>query len=513
MKFRILSLAAIAACGSAHALSPAVIDADRTAGTLKEVVIHGGSAQAPLFGAYMASICNTDLDTFFNSGGSGTGKDYRAYSCTLKATTGYPKGTPVLVVKRDLGGSIYGVNPVALQVTEQSMIVDSTAGNCVSTGQAANAFTASYNCAKTDLRQAVAGISDVEPSIFNKVMTVGTTANVAFNLPAGNDDNGTPWTVLTATQLAALDSSSANQTIFGVGVSVPLRNALQAAQGLTVGSDAADQTPSMPRAFYTALASGFVKANSTATKFAGWDALTGVASDNALQVNLCRRANGSGTQASSNLLFLEAGTITTTSNGAFAPINANGVAIARTGSPLSVTEGSSTGAAISCLTTASGLNAYAAGIISFENDPSPVGGGALAAWRFVGIDGQAPDQQLARKGLYPYVYSATMQWKKTGVGIPDTATKGFLTAMRKNLGSPTGINALAGFNVFAQRGVLAAPSSYTGTCASQAAGSINQKFGSCVERLDTLSQYNDGALIYGGAVYKTNSSQQLHVVK
>jgi len=508
MKFRLITLAAIAACGSAHALSPAVIDADRAAGTLKEVVIHGASAQSPLVGAYMAEICNSNLDTFFNSGGSGTGKDYRAYSCTLKNAIagGWAAGTPVLVIKRDLGGSIYGVNPIFNQTQENTMVVDATAGNCVSTGLPATASQASYNCANVALRQAIAGLSDVEPAIFNKTMTVGTTAGVAFNLPAGNDDNGTPWAVLSASQIAGFDSATANQTIFGVAVSLPLRNAMQAAQGLSVGSDAAADQPSMSRAFYSALAAGFVQAG--VTKHAGWDAITGVPADNALQVNLCRRANGSGTQASSNLFFLEAGTIATTVAGGFAPVNSNGVAVARTGNPLAVIENSSTGTAVSCLTTASSLNAYAAGIISFENDPG------TATWRFVKLDGQAPTQALARVGQYPYVYGATMQWKKAAPGNPDTQTKSFLVDMRKNLGSPAKIAALT--NPIAQKGVLAPPSSYTGTCASQTAGSANALYGSCVERLDFASLYNDGVLFYGlaaSAAYKTNSSQPLHFVK
>ena len=508
MKFRIITLAAIAACGSAHALSPAVLDADRASGKLQEVVIHGGSAQAPLVGAYMAEICNSDLDTFFNSGGSGTGKDYRAYSCTLKTAIsgGWPAGTPILVTKRDLGGSIYGVNPIALQQMENTMTVDNSAGNCVSTGLPATASQASYNCANFALKQAIAGISDVEPAIFNKTMTVGTTANVAFNLPSGTDDNGTAWSVLTSTQITGLDSSSANQTIFGVAVSLPLRNAMQAAQGLVVGSDAAADVPSMPRAFYSSLAAGFVAGG--IAKHAGWDALTGVPSDNTLQVNLCRRANGSGTQASSNMLFLESGTIATTATGGFAPVNDNGIAIARTGHSLAVIENNSTGTATSCLTTASTLNAYAAGIISYENDPG------TATWRFVKLDGQAPSQALARVGQYPYVYSATMQWKKAAPGNPDAKTKAFLTNMRTNLGSPAKIAALT--NPAAQRGVLAPPSSYTGTCASQTAGSANALYGSCVERLDFGSLYNDGVVFYGlaaTAAYKTNSAQPLHFVK
>jgi hypothetical protein len=507
MKFRLVTLAAMmAAAGSANALTPAQIDADRAAGTLKEVVVHGGSAQAPLFGAYMASICN-NLDTYFNSGGSGTGKDYRAYACTLKAkvpgTGGWAAGTPVLLIKRDLGGSIYGVNPIALQSPENTMVVDNSAGNCVSTGQQASATVASFTCGNVALRQAIAGISDVEPNIFSAQMTIGSV-KTPINLPVGNDDNGNPWAVLTAAQITGLDTATANQTIFGVAVSLPLRNAMQSAQGLNVGSDAAADQPSMPRAFYAAAVSGFVQ--SGVANHAGWDALTGSPADNGKQVNICRRANGSGTQASSNLLFLKAGTIATTASGGLAPLASNGVAVALSGSPIAVVENTSTGTAISCLTGASSLGAYAMGIISFENAPG------TATWRFVKLDGAAPAQTLARVGGYPYVYAATVQWKSKAPGNPDTGTLAFLKNLRTNVGSPSGIAALT--DPAAKGGVLAPPSSYPGSCASQLAGSNNALYGSCVERLDLGSTFNAGKLIYGVPKgYATNSSQDLHIVK
>jgi hypothetical protein len=506
MKFRLVTLAAMLATGSAQALTPQQIDADRANGTLKEVVVHGGSAQAPLFGAYMASICNTDMDTYFNSGGSGTGKDYRAYACTLRngvAGGGWAAGTPVLLFKRDLGGSIYGVNPIALQSPENTMSVDSTQGNCIPTGQQATATVPSYLCGNFALRQAIAGISDVEPSVFSVSMTVGSV-KTNINLPGGTDDNGTPWAPLTSKQLSGLNTATANQTIFGVAVSLPLRNAMQAAQGLNVGSDAPGDQPSMPRAFYAAGVSGFVQAG--VANHAGWDALTGSTADAGLQVNICRRANGSGTQASSNLLFLKAGTIASTSAGGLAPLTANGVGIAQSGNPIAVIENSSTGAAISCLVTASGLGAYAMGIISFENDPNG------AAWRFVKLDGAPPSQPLARVGGYPYVYSATVQWKSKAPGNPDKQTTAFLTDLRNNVGSPNGINALTDPN--AQRGVLAPPSNYSGTCAQQTPGSAAARFGSCVERLDLGSKFNSGKLLYGVTKgYATDSSQDLHIVK
>lgn len=489
MKIRHIALAALAATtGSAFALTPSQIAADRTAGTLKEVVIHGGSAQSNLIAGYMGEICNADLDTYQDA--ATNGKNYKAYACTLKSAQGYPVNTPVLVIKRDLGGSIYGVNPIANQTPENTMVVDAS---CTSAG------TALWACGATELRQAVAGISDVEPALFNKTITRGTNAGVAFNLPSGTDDNGTAWAVVPTATLNGLDTATANQTIFGVAVNGDLRNALQAAQGLSVGATDVANMPSVPRAFYAAVASGFVKANDA--KLPGWDALTGVAADKSKTVNLCRRANGSGTQASSNIFFLEAGNIASTVLGALFPMGA-----ADSSAGLNIVENSSTGSAISCLTgTAAGQ--YAIGIISFENIPS-------GNWSFVKLDGQAPSQAAARVGAYPYLYSATMQWKKSGTGVPDAQTKTFLTNMRKGVGSPAQISKLT--SAAAKQGVLASPSNYTGSCASQVAGSDNALYGSCVERLDFASIYNDGVVHYGlaaTAAYKTNSGEALHIVK
>jgi hypothetical protein len=500
MQVRLIALAAAAVAATpAFALTPSQIAADRAAGTLKEVVIHGGSAQSNLVAGYMGEECASGtLDTYQDT--STVGKNYKAYACLLKAAVpgsgGWPANTPLLVIKRDLGGSIYGVNPIAKQWMEDTMVVDTT---CT------NAGTALWNCGNVELRQAIAGISDVEPNLFNVTMTNGTQTGVAFNLPDGTDDNGNPWApVLTAAEIKSLDSATANQTIFAIAVNGDLRNALQAAQGLTVGSTSSADQPSIPRAFYAAAVSGFIKSGNSVLP--GWDALTGVPADNAKQVNICRRANGSGTQASSNLFFLNAGDISTTANGVLYPLPANGVAIAVSGNPLAIVENTSTGTAITCISGAP-AGAYVMGIISYENIPS-------GNWSFVKIDNQAPAQSTARVGAYPYLYSATMQWKKSAPGNPDAGTKAFLVDMRKKLGTPSNIAALT--SAAAKQGVLAPPSSYTGSCASQVIGSSNQLYGSCVERLDFSSKYNDGVLFYGlgaSAAYKTNSTQALHIVK
>lgn len=499
MKFRMIVLAAMAAAGSANAaiITPAALDTARANGTLKEIRIFGASAQSTFVGAYMQSICkSTDFTTYFDTT---AGANHRAYACTLAKKVGnYAIGTTVFVNKREAGGSIYGVNPVATASAQNAMQVKN--GACVATGLTPSVTTAAYTCGTVALEVPTAGISDVEPDQFGKKVTVNGNANVFLNLPTTLQDDGvTPWTALTPTQIAALDTAAINQTIFGVAVNLNLRNALQQAQGLVVGSDAAVDQPSMPRAFYTAAISGFVKGGSAN---ATWRTLTGIAGDEAKQVNICRRANGSGTQASSNLFFLQAATIPTDVNGMLAPLTAQG-AVAANGT-LAVVENTSTGAVETCLTSpALGTTGYAMGIISLERDPG------TKAYRFVKLDGAAPLKSLARVGAYPYVYAATMQWLKTGG--PDTDQRAFLAAFRTQAGSPAVIDTLP--DAATKNGVMANPRSYTGNCAS--ATGVNLAHGSCVERLDFASAFNVNKYINGSAAaaFKTNSNQSLHIVK
>lgn len=497
MNFRLIALAAMAAStGAAQAaiITPAQLDAARNAGTLKEIRIHGASAQQRMVGSYMQSICNSDYTTYFDTT---AGSNHRAYACTLNKKVGnFNAGTLVFVNKRDAGGSIFGVSPIALNVAENSMQV--TDAGCVATGNNPDVNVAAYTCGTVALQAAHAGLSDVEPARFMDVVKAGGVS-VNLNLPAGVDDNGTAWTVLTSGQLKNLDVGTVNQTLFGIAVNVNLRNALQQAQGLNVGSDALADTPWMPRAFYAAAIAGFVKGGNTSG--ANWKSLTGIAGDDIKQVNICRRANGSGTQASSNLFFANAATINDEAAGMLFPKTATG-ALAINGT-LAVIENSSTGAVATCLTnSALGSTGYAMGIISYEVDPG------AAAWRFVSIDGSFPSQAAARVGAYPYVYSASMQFNKSVVSADQ---KAFLTQFRAELASPT---IIATLDPSPRKGVLGNPNAYAGNCASATGANLTD--GSCVERLDFNSAFNDNSYINGNAAKKnflTNSSQPLHFVK
>jgi hypothetical protein len=494
MKYRLIALAAIAATGAAQAaiISPTQIDSARTAGTLKEYRFFGASAQSRMIGSYMQSICTADYTTYFDTT---AGSNHRAYACTMNKQVGnHPAGTLVLVNKREAGGSIFGVNPIALDIAENAMQI--TNAGCVVTGSNPDVNVAAYTCGTVALQKAQAGLSDVEPARFSDSVEVNG-ANVDLNLPVGVDDNGTAWSTLSSKQLGNLDTAAINQTLFGIAVNLNLRNALQDAQGLP-NDDTAANVPSMPRAFYAAAVAGFVKGGSAN---ANWQSLTRLAGDNAKQVNICRRTNGSGTQAASNLFFLNAPTIGSDSGGMLAPKGATG-ALAVNGS-LAVIENTSTGTVETCLTNAVlGSTGYAMGIVSYEVDPS------TKAYRFVKIDGAAPDKAMARIGSYPYLYSATMQFNKKG-GLSNDQ-KAFIGQFRSELTTPTIIATLD--SPAPRKGVLAGPNGYAGNCAN--AAGVNLTEGSCVERLDVKSIYNTNTYINGNTkAFATDSSQPLHTVK
>lgn len=446
--------AALAMVGSAHALTPAQVDAARTAGTLKEVYISGSSALRLSIAAYLQEVCNGDMDAFFDSA---TGSNHRAYSCTLKAKTGnYNIGTPVLVYKRDQGGSGQGVNPVAQATPIAHMVVSDAA--CTATGNPspiADIQLASYTCGTTASVVSDAGISDVEPSLLQQ----------SINLPSGA-------TALTTAELGNLDVAPLVQAIFGVAVNTNLYRALQATQGLTQDDADANQ-PTVSAEFVRAALTGQIVGSGTAKK--GWNLVVSSAVDagvNSKQVNVCRRAKGSGTQAGSNVLF--AGNPCNSGTGALNPLAATGT-VAQNGT-VAVVENSSSGAVETCLgTTVEGAGGYGLGILGRENNPLANGGDKH--YRYVKLDGVAPLRIEAKAGNYPFFFESTMQWNKTVV-TPGSDKALFLAAIRTNAGKPA---SLAKADVDTQNGVMSPPATYTGAYVDQTGDNAN--FGSRVSRV------------------------------
>jgi len=532
MKFRLIALAALAATGAAHALTPtSMATGGLYASTLKVVRVAGASAQTPMLGAFIQDQCQPGTFDHFQAG-----SNHHAYSCLLAVKIGnWNIGTPILITKRDKGGSFFGVNPIAQATAQETLdVLTNTNGNgdCTySSTVTATGKTANYTgCTKTTSAVAHLGLSDVEPAMFQAKITVPVSnVNTATypNVSVVDFPFGTTAAPLNSTELGRLDTIAVTQTVFGVAVSAPLYAAMQAAQGLTT------EVPTMPRAFYAAAVSGFVKGNTTG--FAGWSTLTKVSTDDTKAVNICRRTSGSGTQAVSNHFFLNMGSLLTSATGVMTPLEPT-LQPSQSGAPTLVTAANvvnttnwtrtdynilgnyGTGDVETCLVNAGTSGLYAMGVITLEKDPTVA---PVKSYRFVKLDGQTPSRTAAREGAYPLVYAATMQYiTKTGANAdgstataPDKDTIAFMSAIRGLIGTT---KAVADLGAPASNGVLALPYNWASTTATCATATGNDAlYGSCVERLDAKSPYTYYKHVIGTtlATPKTGSNQALVVVR
>ncbi len=461
MKLKLIALAAaLAAAGSAHALTPADIVAARGAGTLKEITVAGASAIRLSFAAYIQEICEpTTFDVFFNSGAT-PGNNHRAYSCNLKTAVGnFPVGTPLLVNKRDQSGSTAGVNPIATATAQAHMTVDAT---CVATANPSptpDIQLATFLCPNTANALTDGGLSDVEPALLQQTI----------NLPSGT-------LALTSAQLGTLDIAPLAQALFGVVVNKKAYRALQEAQGLIGAGGALDEDPAkqptLPSQFVrSALITGGLAPGATNKR--GWNVVIPTSVDALSEtktVNICRRAEGSGTQAASNIFFAN-----NPCGSGTASLSVIGVAGSSGSTPaptvtgtITVAELTSTGNLESCIGTAveaavgADNTAYGLAVIGRENNPLANGGDK--GYRYVKLDGVAPIRDEAKIGRYPFWYENTMQWN-TATVPPGSDKDAFLRSIRSNAGRSS---SLANADADTQQSFMASPSTYSGAYANLA---------------------------------------------
>lgn len=305
------------------------------------------------------------------------------------------------------GGSLNAILKAATTPTTETGVANGTflpsqAGNAnctatAGTGPLAFLGTRLNICATsvaTVSGKSVGGFMDVEPAIFKAQNVIkGTYA-------------ATPATF----------SQS-----FALGVSKSLYEALQSAQGLTVGAVNAANQPTIGKAQVVSIINNvdFNDAKNLGPSFL----VPGTAKTN---LTYCRRPNTSGTQMSAELYFLNNPTASGKLAGAdashepqvFDSVTAanNTVVVDNgTGNTLTVLVNNGTGNVKDCLnnvTTPAGD--FAIGILSAENNP--VATNSLDTYRLVKIngasttDGSATDQQTANatKGLYDFVFESVV---------------------------------------------------------------------------------------------------------
>lgn len=334
-----VAVALCSAAGSAFAFNPSVTPPDY------QVVFAGATASTNTVRVWIVErVCNTaqPIDVYRRWTGTAFGNDWSVACVTRTGIDTNGDGDTadagetiaaknVLFRKRDAGGSGWGVTPVTHPMAV-TLGTPATSASAVNPGGTATGFLvdimtvtagagAGFNCDTTanpgvpvvsaggvnyteykcgnanEQKVPDGGFSDIEPSKF-----------FGINTPAG---------LPAYTASASVTSTTFGALVFNTPVSTDLRNALQAAQGLTPGSETEADMPSLTTTELRSLFIGGVPnwnnfqvtdpGNPAGAKIAlashpAVAALGTVPADRKVQI--CRRANGSGTQAQFNAIFL-----------------------------------------------------------------------------------------------------------------------------------------------------------------------------------------------------------------
>ncbi|HAU15391.1 MAG TPA: hypothetical protein DCS92_16860 [Gammaproteobacteria bacterium] len=390
MKLNKLAVAVAATVAShAYALSPT---------TTPDAVfqLSGATAADVQVQTYYSTLC--DISTQDNYEFDGSGTDASAVFCTVPASAGVFATDRNVLFHKQSGGSIDGVAPV-FNVTPVEAVDLST---CTQISANTGTVAGEYTCTGTVPAAAMVGISDVEPELFT--ISDNNEAGVQINLNAPRKVN------------------TVNAQTFGVVASPGLRDALQAAQGLSVGSDEVQDMPSMSSDLIANLFSGKVANWSQLRDAAGLgiDASAGLSNG---AVNICVRTPGSGTQAQFNAYYLgnpcnyrgagDYGYV-----GFSTAVDSDGVEnnssvpligglFPAPGPHIHKNEGSSDMG--KCVTNVSADGRWALGVQSLEKVDE--GRTDRNNFKYLAIDGVAPTLENVQAGLYQNWASMTIQWR------------------------------------------------------------------------------------------------------
>jgi hypothetical protein len=427
MKLKAISLA-VAACtlmSGAHALAPTGAAGFDTIGAALTLITAGASAQdKAVIGHVLSDICTSSIDIFTNTAAI-PGTNDTSISCnTTEARAHFDANgdatidntpTTVLIRKLSGGGSANGILPVANASAPAATYRALNTTNCTSSTPITLLGVANVTpwvCGATaQAAVPTVGFADTEPALFAQG---GPNAIGAFNV-------------------TDIETNSTFVLTFGPQVTVNLRNALQAAQGLNVGSDALADMPSLSITDLASLYSG---------KTTNWNSFTSPTGTTLSagapvpplndRVHVVRRVAGSGTQATLNSLILgnpcssDKGTIavdnspatTTSGTGTFTVLAAGGAA--------TVHEESSAGNVTLALEALNANNQWAIGFNSLEIGSTNV--------RFVKVNGAEPTLKQVAGNAYPL-------WAENQITIKAGAT-GYARAFYDNYKSGVALTEL-----------------------------------------------------------------------
>jgi hypothetical protein len=383
----------------AAAIGATVMGAQSASAANVSLVQMGSSAVLPIIEQVWHDYCVAGTLAEYRDATAATGaaytaggSSYRIYTCTIatNATTTAASiaGDVLTYSERGTGGSVYGVNPVALSQAQNIM----TTTGCTNIGvppAGALAVATGFACSPATLVATVPdiGISDVEPGMFE-----GPNPN----LPTG-------FTSLTAAQQAALTSTPFIQQVFGLGV----------------GSNVKAKVTNLSIAQISSILAG---------TYTDWHSINSTIPVGTA-ITVCFRAAGSGTGAGANALFL---------NNPCAPtgeLALSGTAVLN----------ANTGAVVTCL---NGSGGNGIGILGLADGPKAAdtfalvsidGVAASAANAAQGLYGDAVESTLNTRAIATYTADQQKVINALGGVFSDPAS---LSTVNAGLPQPA-VNALS----------------------------------------------------------------------
>jgi hypothetical protein len=395
------SAIAVCAAGSASAAYMDPLNIPAGAITIK---LGGATAQDKGLALLMRRICTIGTmtqvsgskQTAYLCEANGTDSNVAPYNITL--------GTPLVLYKNSVSGSGSGVVPVSdatvIPFLDLTTLTAADYGN-------ANTATAGAKCS-TSITAATVDFADV--AVYN----CGTNIGSVNSAPDAGISDVEPALLGWSGVNGALTVTAGPQVIFGVPVSNSFRDALQAAQGKTVGSTAEADMPSLTKAQLAAMMTGgIINMPNTLSDINGNKL---VAPAGGATVTFCRRKTGSGTLASTKAYF--------TGEGCAANVKqmsggVDGDLVAPTLSSRVMEYGGTTGV-LGCLNAAHTANKWAIGMASTETKPGfaytgdAIWGTDAGNWSFVKIQGYAPTSLNVVGTKYDFVMEATYQYRAAG---------------------------------------------------------------------------------------------------
>jgi len=457
-----VALAALLCLPPVSATALPLKDYDAHPGDTLELFVAGSSAQDSGLQNMFRLMCEPDsLDVYRTGDGA-----VRLLFCRTRhgagALRGFPEGQKIAFHKSSVGGSGSGVGPLIQRTPVEFLDVRDLrahfAERCpdsqrvhYSADGALIAYT-EHECASPASHREIpdAGVSDVDPQFL-----LGSYR-------------------LSADAIEVLSVHHANAFIFGVPVSVGLRNALQAARfapeddcnpgnpryfdsvpaghGTQVARGESEQCmPSLSQPQLAGMFSGRLTRwhqimTPGGVPLAAHDAQSGqirtppgVRSPNDDRVYVCRRVDTSGTQAAYEMFFLHQ----RCTNGVSSFVN--------TGDNVFV--GSLSSDVPGCLTALDEKNVWAVGILSTETVESK-----KDRWRFIKMDGVAPTLFNTYNGRWTFFVEQSYQWRNERSGQELRGAKfALMSRIGTALGDPTIIRDLnRGFrHVWGSAGIVA----------------------------------------------------------